>query len=235
MDLRSEKSDNETMRINRRLPIVPQVHSTLHHLIVHCVLPPGSPIREKDLSEQMEVSRTPIREALLQLEKEGLVEIYPQSGTRISKISMEEVRESHFIREAMESATVRFAAQQGDSELHKQLNTRLQEFEAALGTAEKDLLFELDELFHKTIAEFRFQNRLWKITNIAKSHMDRVRHLTLPLPKRIYEIADEHQRVADCIIQHQPDEAVRGIQDHLCVIFSDIERIRAEHSEYFVE
>jgi len=235
MDLRSEKSDNETMRINRRLPIVPQVHSTLHHLIVHCVLPPGSPIREKDLSEQMEVSRTPIREALLQLEKEGLVEIYPQSGTRISKISMEEVRESHFIREAMESATVRFAAQQGDSELHKQLNTRLQEFEAALGTAETDLLFELDELFHKTIAEFRFQNRLWKITNIAKSHMDRVRHLTLPLPKRIYEIADEHQRVADCIIQHQPEKAVRAIQDHLSVIFSDIERIRAEHSEYFVE
>jgi len=219
MDLRSEKSDNETMRINRRLPIVPQVHSTLHHLIVHCVLPPGSPIREKDLSDQMEVSRTPIREALLQLEKEGLVEIYPQSGTRISKISMEEVRESHFIREAMESATVRFAAQKGDSELHKQLNTRLQEFEAALGTVEKDLLFELDELFHKTIAEFRFQNRLWKITNIAKSHMDRVRHLTLPLPKRIYEIADEHQRVADCIIQHQPDEAVRAIQDHLSVIF----------------
>jgi DNA-binding GntR family transcriptional regulator len=235
MDLRSEKSDNETMRINRRLPIVPQVHSILHHLIVHCVLPPGSPIREKDLSEQMEVSRTPIREAMLQLEKEGLVEIYPQSGTRISKISMEEVRESHFIREAMESATVRFVALKGDSELHKQLNTRLQEFNDALGTAEKDLLFELDELFHKTIAEFRFQNRLWKITNIAKSHMDRVRHLTLPLPKRIHEIADEHQRVADCIIQHQPDEAVKAIQDHLSVIFSDIERIRAEHSEYFVE
>ena len=234
MDLRSQKSDTETIRINRRLPIVPQVHSTLHHLIVHCVLSPGSPIREKDLSEQMEVSRTPIREALLQLEKEGLVEIYPQSGTRISKISMEEVRESHFIREAMESATVRFAAQKGDSELHKQLNTRLQEFNDALGTAEKDLLFELDELFHKTIAELRFQNRLWKITNIAKSHMDRVRHLTLPLPKRIYEIADEHQRVADCIIQHQQEKAVRAIQDHLSVIFSDIERIRAEHSEYFV-
>ena len=64
--------------------------------------------------------------------------------------------------------------------------------------------------------------------------MDRVRHLTLPLPKRIYEIADEHQRVEDFIIRHQPDEAVRAIQDHLSVIFSDIERIRAEHPEYFV-
>lgn len=144
------------------------------------------------------------------------------------------MRKSHFIRESMESATVRFAPQQGDSELYKQLQSRLQHFKDSLDTAEKDLLFELDELFHKTIAEFRFQNRLWKITNIAKSHMDRVRHLTLPLPKRIYEIADEHQRVADFIIRHQPDEAVRAIQDHLSVIFSDIERIRAEHSEYFV-
>ena len=219
MAISSPNSRTELIRINRRLPIVPQVHTTLHHLIVYCVLLPGTAIREKDLGEQMEVSRTPIREALLQLEKEGLVEIYPQSGTRISKISMEEVRESHFIREAMESATVRFAAQQGDSEFNKQLKSRLQQFKDSLDTAEKDLLFELDELFHKTIAEFRFQNRLWKITNIAKSHMDRVRHLTLPLPKRIYEIADEHQRVAEFIIRHQPDEAVRAIQDHLSVIF----------------
>ena len=147
---------------------------------------------------------------------------------------MEEVRESHFIREVMESATVRIAAQQGDSEFHNQLNSRLQEFKDSLDTAEKDRLFELDELFHKTIAEFCFQNRLWKITNIAKSHIDRVRHLTLPLPKRIYEIADEHQRVADFIIRYQPDEVVRAIQDHLNVIFTDIERIRAEHAEYFV-
>ena len=111
------------------------------------MLPPGSPIREKDLSEQMEVSRTPIREALLQLEKEGLVEIYPQSGTRISKISMEEVRESHFIRQAMENAKVRFAAQREDSEFHNQLNRRLQEFNNALKNAEKDLLFDWMNFF----------------------------------------------------------------------------------------
>ena len=146
---------------------------------------------------------------------------------------MEEVRESHFIREAMESVK--------SDLLHSRviliaqaIKESTSRFKDSLDTAERDLLFELDELFHKIIAEFRFQNRLWKITNIAKSHMDRVRHLTLPLPKRIYEIADEHQRVADFIIRHQPDEAVRAIQDHLSVIFSDIERIRAEHSEYFV-
>ena len=144
------------------------------------------------------------------------------------------MRKSHFIRESMESATVRFAPQQGDSELYKQLQSRLQHFKDSLDTAEKDLFFELDELYHKTIAEFRFQNRLWKITNIAKSHMDRVRYLTLPLPKKIYEIADEHQRFAEFIIRHQPDEAVRAIQDHLSVISSDIGQIRAEHSEYFV-
>ena len=104
-------SYNETIRINRGLPIVPQVHFYLRQLIIYCILLPGSPICEKDFSLQLEVSRTPIREALLQLEKENLVEIYPQSDTRISKISMEEVLESHFIHQAMESATVRFAAQ----------------------------------------------------------------------------------------------------------------------------
>ena len=67
------------------------------------------------------------------------------------------MRKSHFIRESMESATVRFAPQQGDSELYKQLQSRLQHFKDSLDTAEKDLLFELDELFHKTIAEFRFR------------------------------------------------------------------------------
>ena len=118
MAISSPNSRSELIRINPRLPIVPQVHTTLHHLIVHCVLPPGSTIREKDLSKQMEVSRTPMRGELLQLEKEGLVEIYPQSGTHISKISMEEVRECHFIREAMESAKVRFVVQHGDSKLH---------------------------------------------------------------------------------------------------------------------
>ena len=89
MAISSPNSRTDLIRINRRLPTVPQLHSMLHHLIVHCVLPPGTSIREKDLSEQMEFSRTSIRQALLQLKKESLVEIYPKSGTRNYKISME--------------------------------------------------------------------------------------------------------------------------------------------------
>ena len=72
MAISSPNSRTELIRINRRLPIVPQVHTTLHHLIVHCVLPSSSLIREKDLSELIRVSRPPIRDALLQLEKEAL-------------------------------------------------------------------------------------------------------------------------------------------------------------------
>ena len=66
------KIETETIGIIRRLAIVAQIHTTMHHLIVHCVLPSSSPIREKDLSEQIRVSRPPIRDALLQLEKEAL-------------------------------------------------------------------------------------------------------------------------------------------------------------------
>ena len=221
--------------INRRLPIVPQIHGVLQQQIVHCVLPPGTPLREKGLSDQWGVSRTPIREALLQLESEGLVDIFPQSGTRVSKISLDEVRESHFIREAMEVATVRFAALQGDSVLHRSLQDRLQQYEAIMDSGDQLQLFELDELFHRTIAEFRFRHRLWKITNNAKAHMDRVRHLTLPIPFRCHEIAAEHQQVAQFIIQNQPALAEQAIREHLSMVFTDLERVREEHKEYFVD
>ena len=77
--------------------------------------------------------------------------------------------------------------------------------------AEIDLLFKLYDLLHGTIVEFLFQNKLWNITNIAKSHMNRVKHLTLPLPKKIYEIADEHLWVAECTIRYQPNKAMRAI------------------------
>ena len=78
-------------------------------------------------------------------------------------------------------------------------------------SAEIDLLFKLYDLLHGTIVEFLFQNRLWNITNIAKSHMDRVKHLTLPLPKKISEIAEQHLRVAECSIRYQPNQAMRAI------------------------
>jgi DNA-binding GntR family transcriptional regulator len=211
------------------------VYDALKQAIVHCELLPRHALREKELSEQFDVSRTPIREALLQLEQDGLVEIFPHSGTRVASISLEAVRESHFIREAMETATVAFAAQHGTPQLNEELAQRLQQYEGAMTKADAHELFAFDELFHRTIAEFRFQNRLWKITNAAKAHMDRVRHLTLPLPVRIQEIAAEHRRITEQIVAGNPALAVEAMREHLNKVFTDVEAIRGDFPEYFVE
>ena len=86
-----------------------KVFEYLYNDILFLKLKPGQLIKEKEISTKLDVSRTPIREALLKLEDEGLVEIYPQRGTYISKISIESVYESHFIRESIEIATVKNA------------------------------------------------------------------------------------------------------------------------------
>ena len=87
--------------LNRQKLITPQIYHFLQSAIVSVHLIPGAGLKEKEIIERLGVSRTPIREAMLRLEDEGLIEIYPQSGTYVSKIKIETVRESQFIREAM--------------------------------------------------------------------------------------------------------------------------------------
>ena len=100
-----------------------KVFEYLYNDILFLKLKPGQLIKEKEISTKLDVSRTPIREALLKLEDEGLVEIYPQRGTYISKISIESVYESHFIRESIEIANVKNAIEYGTVDFFKELIT----------------------------------------------------------------------------------------------------------------
>jgi DNA-binding GntR family transcriptional regulator len=221
-------------RIDRLAAIAPQINTLLHQAIVLVKLKPGQILKERELSETLEVSRTPIREALLRLADEGLVEIFPQAGTYVSRISVEAVRESQFIREAMEVATVRCVAQQATPEWLTKAERLVQQYSQAIEWGDYDVLFDLDEQFHRSIAEFRFRERLWKITNSAKSHMDRVRRLSLPYPGRRLEIVQEHGEVLRAISERDEVQAVEAMRAHLNTVFTDLERVRGEFSEYFV-
>ena len=86
--------------LDREKLIGPQIYQFLLNAIVTVRLSPGIGLKEKEVIKRLGVSRTPIREALLRLEDEGLVQIFPQSGTYVSKIKIEAVLESQFIREA---------------------------------------------------------------------------------------------------------------------------------------
>lgn len=221
--------------IDRRKSMVDQTHTLLQNAIISSKLPPGQVLKERELCDILSISRTPIREALLRLQEDGLVEIFPQAGTYVSRISIEAVHESQFIRVALEMATVGYAARHGTPEWQTKTRRLVEKYKQALEWEDFDELFDLDEQFHRSIAEFRFRDRLWKMTNSAKAHMDRVRRLSLPYRDRRLAIAAEHTAVLDAIITREEAQAVEAMRRHLNTVFRDLERVRTEHGEYFVD
>ena len=192
-------------------------------------------LKEKEVIKRLGVSRTPIREALLRLEDEGLVQIFPQSGTYVSKIKIEAVLESQFIREALECSVARYAARNRNDELLESLSRKLEDYETALNDDEVKLMYEKDEEFHRTLANFCFPNRLWKITNQAKLQMDRVRYLSLAVQERRINVLKEHRWIFQNIADGNEDRAENAMKKHLEYFHHDLKIVQDEHPDYFKE
>ena len=219
--------------LNREKLIGPQIYQFLLNAIVTVRLFPGIGLREKEITERLGVSRTPIREALLRLEDEGLVQIFPQSGTYVSKIKIQEVLESQLIREALECAVARHAAQNGKDDLYVNLSRKLEDYKVALKSGDLKRMYEKDEEFHRTLANFCFPTRLWKITNQAKLQMDRVRHLSLPIPERQINVLEEHRRIFQNIADGNETGAEKAMKEHLEYIHHDLKIVQRKYPEYF--
>ena len=163
------------------------------------------------------------------------MQIFPQSGTYVSKIKIEAVLESQFIREALECSVARYAARNRNDELLDSLSRKLEDYETALNDDEVKLMYEKDEEFHHTLANFCFPNRLWKITNQAKLQMDRVRHLSLAVQERRINVLKEHRWIFQNIADGNEDRAENAMKKHLEYFHHDLKIVQHKHPEYFKE
>ena len=94
-------------QLNPTQPVNQQIYRILRRDIVHCLIPPGTPLSEKEVSVRFDVSRQPVREAFIKLAENGLIQIRPQRGSYVNKISLSQVRNGCFVRQAIECAVVR--------------------------------------------------------------------------------------------------------------------------------
>ncbi len=228
----SDSISLDNFQVNRKHLVTPQIYDLLREAIVLLRFLPGQQINEKAIAKQLGVSRTPIREALLRLEEDGLVEIFPQKGTYISKISIEAVYESQFIRETIECATVKYVVNNGTDELFEKIYKINEEYRNSLKIKDQILFFRLDENFHRTIANFCYKRRLWGVINFVKSDMDRVRLLSLKVPQRPFEVIQEHEKIYDYIFNRDESGAVKAMQYHLNYIFKEIENVQKNYPDF---
>ncbi len=219
--------------IDPALPKTSQVYGIMRRAIVNLHLAPGSNVNEKLICDQLGISRTPLREAILQLQSENLVSVIPNSGTYVSKIDLQSVFDGQLVRDALELKVVRLAASRMTPQFERSLDFNLHQQKRMAADLDYDGFYELDEAFHTMICEFGASAHIWKIINGAKAQLDRVRRLSFPLPSHLEVVLNEHMAVVDGLKLRDPDSAEAAMKTHIDRVFTMIRRHIVERRDYF--
>ena len=206
--------------LDRDRQAAPQVFERLRGMIIALELPPGSPLSRAALAGQFGVSSTPIRDALMRLEEEGLVDVFPQYATVVSRVDVRLAQQAHFLRQAVELEIVRGLAIQRDEALAAELH-------AAIARQQQ---YAKDGDFEKFMAADK--QDIWALVRSRSGHIDRLRRMHLPSPGKAQDIVRHHRLIVKAIDAAEPDEAQKHLRTHLSGTMSELIRIRARHPEY---
>jgi len=214
-----------------RRPVRSRVYQAIRHDIVHLKLRPGAVVSENDLSAALGVSRTPIREALVLLVEEGLVQVFPRVGSFVSRVDPRRIAEAQFLRHAVEMASLRSLQPPLDEALMAELAANL-DAQAKVGT-DVDGFFALDEQFHQGLMALAGHEGSWTTVAAAKGHLDRARMMALMTRSDMAELADEHRAIVAAIAAEDLEAAAATLHAHLTKVFADIQAIEAASPELF--
>ena len=200
--------------------------------IIYRELKPGVMLSEKEIGDQLGLSRTPVREALIELAKTQIVEILPKRGSRVSYINYELMEEAEFVRKSLELAIVRLACDMRTEEDLIELKKNLMLQEIYLETRDHIKFMELDNSFHQKLFQICNKNQAYEMMTSICVHLDRVRDLALTTVKDL-KIVDDHIKIADAIRDRDKDAATSIMSYHLDRYKIDKEAVRNAHPELF--
>lgn len=204
----------------------------IQHNIISLELLPGSLVSENELAKELGISRTPVREALIALNKIKLVEIYPQRGSYISLINHELVEEARYIRLILETAIVEEACDRAGEKEIMDLEENLKLQEVYQNSSNENKLLTLDNEFHEIFFKICRKEFTYHLLNGMMTHFDRVRRLSLTVVKDS-KILSDHRALVDAIKLHDKQAARAIITKHLSRYELDEEALRKNYGEYF--
>ena len=207
--------DLTTLRLDRSRPLRDQIYPLVRGLILSGIIRPGEVIDEKAIAAQLDVSRTPVREAVKRLSDEHLVDVVAQSGTRASRMDRKAIDESFLIRRALEMESAAQAATNMNQEHADRLHDILARHERAV---EKRLFAEAiaqDDAFHHAITEISDLPLLWSTIEISKAQLDRCRHMMVPRAGQAEATLEQHREIIRGLNSRDPAKAAAAMTAHL--------------------
>jgi DNA-binding GntR family transcriptional regulator len=214
-------------------PIGKQIFRSLRQAIFTGLLAPGTPLSEKEVSDIFQVSRQPVREAFIKLVEAGVLQVLPQRGTFVKRISPRKVREGRFIREAIESAVVRKAALAITDAQLADLAANLREQKAASKANDTAAFLACDEQFHYLIAQSIDCVAAWDTIQDIKAQMDRVRYLSLHEVSPLDLLIKQHVHIVKALKAHDPDGAEEAMRAHLREILVSLGPVAELNPDWF--
>lgn len=212
---------------------VTRVTEGLRRRVVALELPPDTVLIRADLAREFGVSLTPLREALQRLETEGLVHIFPQSRTVVSRIDTRQIAEAHMLRVAVETEAQRRLAPICDDATLVRLEMLVAMQRAAADSGDMTALQELDEAFHRTLITAAGYPGLHQLIRSRSGHLNRLRRLDLPDEGKVRRILSGHQALTAALAAHDGEAAVAAIRDHLSQTISRMDVLRARFPDHF--
>lgn len=200
--------------------------------IISMDLAPGQGISENEIAGQLGLSRTPVREAIQELHKASIVEIFPQRGSYVSLIDPKYVEEARFLRRVLDTAVIEKACQEATAEdiANLEENVALQEF--YLQNAAANRIYELDNAFHKMIYSMVKKDTIYAMRATIMIHFDRVRSLSMTTVKDMKIVCD-HRQMLEAIKTNNVEQAKQLVEKHLGRYQIDEAAIRSSHPEFF--
>ncbi len=192
-----------------------RVFSRLHNDILNGFIRPGESLIETKLSEEFKVSRTPIREALRQLELEGLVEIVPNKGAVVTGITAKDIEDIYSIRVLIEGLAVRWATSKITQEEVNELKEALELEEFYTKKKDKVNIAKCDSRFHEILFKASKSMPLRKMLKTFHNFVQRARNISFENPKRAEESLQEHIDIFNAILEGDVKRAEELTNKHV--------------------
>ena len=209
------------------------VYRTLRDKIVSMELKPGTTISTQEIADCMSVSRTPVREAFIRLQREDLLDVTPQRSTVVSKINMDRVYQERFIREALEIEVAQKFIEVATPEVLARMRRNIEKQYAAIEEQRYVDYLELDNALHQTAFTETHEDLGRSIVQQMNGHYDRIRLISAWEGQIVYTAMQEHEKYVDYIERKDALHARKLLRSHLQALRMQEEILLTNWSEYF--
>jgi DNA-binding GntR family transcriptional regulator len=197
------------------------VYLQLRQEIVSMQLPPGYALREAEFAARFGVSKTPLREAFVRLQKDGFVEVVPYKGAVVSGYGHDDLREIYEVRELLEGACARHAAASMAGDELARLHRVVRDSETLLAADDTDALSQLFDEFDAIVYAHASNGRIGQMLDNIRDHVTRIGQLTIGIPGRLDQSVEQHAGIYDAIVRRDGNLAEQRMREHILSVMGD--------------